>query len=287
VRAVSTVVDTLVFLLLVSASVAALVVPAPPPTAPPADPVAGTLATTTLGVPLGPVPTGEAAAATGDPGADRAVATERVARGKPAGLLARAALANATLDGRRLLPGTLPARVEAAVDEARPVANVRVVARWRPYPNASLSGRAVAGPAPPSGATTDVAVLTVPSGAHLDRETSLAAADEGEDEGYRSLARAVADRVVARLFPPGAGRSNLAGASAERTATRYRRVAAVVGARVDAPLADGSADVARERIAVALSGHLAADLRERFDSPERAARSLTLGTVRLTVVRWR
>jgi hypothetical protein len=285
VRAVSTVVDTLVFLLLVSASVAALVVPAPPPTAPPADPVAGTLATTTLGVPLAPGTTGEAAAATDDSGADRALATERVARGTPAGLLARAALANATLDGRRLLPGTLPARVETAVAEARPVANVRAVARWRPYPNASLSGRAVAGPAPPRDATTDVAVLTVPSGAGLDPEAALAAADE--DEGYRPLARAIADRVVARLLPPGAGRSNLAGASAERTATRYRRVAAVVGARVDAPLADRSADVARERIAVALTGHLAADLRERFDSPERAARSLTLGEVQLAVVRWR
>ncbi|MFC5970635.1 hypothetical protein ACFPYI_04750 [Halomarina salina] len=268
-RAVSTVADTLVFLLLVSAAVATLVVSPSAPTPPRADPTAETLATTTLSVPL-----------QATDGTDH----QRTASGTPAGLLGRAALANATLDGRRLLPGSFPRRVALAVHDARPVANVRVVARWRPYPGASLSGRVAAGSPAPRDAVTDVAVVTVPSGIALDTDRARAAADDG----FRPLARTVAERFVARLFPPGAGRSNLGtDAARARTAPRYRRFAAVVGAEVRGPLANRSATTARDRLADALAARLTTDMRRRFESPRRAAAALTLDTVRLAVVRWR
>ena len=269
VRAVSTVADAVVFLLLVSAAVAALAVPPSTPTPPRAEPTAATLTTTTLAVPLGRV--GESA-------------FRRTARGTPAGLLARAALANATLDGRRLLPGSLPRRVGSAVFDARPAATVRVVARWRPYPGASLSGRVAVGSPPPRDAVTDVAVVTVPSGMTLDPERTR----EVAEAGYHALARLVAERLVSRLFPPGAGRSNVATEAARvRTVPRYRRFAAVVGADVRGPLADRSPRTARTRLVDALAGRLTTDVRRRFETPGQAAEALGLDTVRLRVVRWR
>ncbi|MFD1513492.1 DUF7284 family protein [Halomarina rubra] len=270
-RGLSTAVDAVLFCLLVSAAVGVLAVPstvsAPDP--PRAERTAATLATTTLSVPV---------AVADDTG------HRRVARGTPASLLARGALANATLDGRRLAPDTLPRRLGAAVGGALPAANVRVVARWGPYPNASLSGRLAVGPVPPRDAVTDVATVAVPSGVALDRDRARAAADVS----VRALATLVAERVVASRFPPGAGRSNLAdGAVASRTRTRYERFGAVVGADLDAALDEGAASTARDRLVDALAGRLATDIRQRFETPRQAVDALTLDTVRLVVVRWR
>ncbi|MWG35425.1 DUF7284 family protein [Halomarina oriensis] len=270
-RAVSTVADTLVFLVLVSAAVGTLVVvpsssPSPPPRA---ESTAETLTTTTLSVPV--------AATAGD--------ERRRAHGTPAGLLARAALANATLDDRRLLPGALPRRVRSRVRATRPTPDVHLVARWEPYSNASLAGRVAVGSPPPRDVRTDVETVTVPSGvAVTDARLDAAAAD-----GYRPLATLVAERFVDRSFPPGAARSNLADpAVRDRTAARYRRFAAVTGADVRGPLGDGSAATARARLVDALATRLAADMRARFETPSVAADAVRErpGTVRLVVVTW-
>lgn len=275
-RGVSTVADTLVFLVLVSAAVGTLVVvpsssPSPPPRA---ESTAETLTTTTLSVPVD-VGTGDVT-----PGEEA-----RRAHGTPAGLLARATLANVTLADRRLRPGSFPRQVRTRVRETRPTTNVHLVARWRPYPNASLSGQVVVGSPPPRDVRTDVETVSVPSGMAVDDEHLDAAAVDG----YRSLATLVAETFVDRSFPSGAARSNLADpAVGDRTTARYRQFAAVAGAEVRGPLADGSAVTARARLVDALAARLTADMRARFETPSQAADAVPgrLDTVRLVVVTW-
>jgi len=161
-RGISTVLDVALFLLLVSAAVG-LVYAAPRVDDPGSDAVADpdvaaetatTLATSTTTVWYEPA-AGEAPA--------------RPARGTVAAHLARATVANATVDDRPF--GGAPAYETAvrnatrtALSRVRAGTAIQVRTHWEPLPGAGLGGGFVVGPSPPPGADVHAATVAVPVG---------------------------------------------------------------------------------------------------------------------------
>lgn len=266
-RAVSTLPDVVLFLLLVTGAVGTLaVVPAPAPTDGTAEGTARTLSVTTVSV---------------EDGDGRSV------YGTPTGLLAAAALDGVELDSWRLLPAEPLAgdRSDAVLHAATRRHRVHVEAVWRPYPNASLAGRAAAGPRPPRGATVDAAVLTVPTG--LPGET--AAHRTARRSGFDGLALLLARSVVDRAFPTDATRTALYDDRTRgETVARYRHAAGAVGLGGDlsAPLVAANATAANRLLSDALADRIERDLRGEFDTPAAAARAFDADVVRVTVRTW-
>lgn len=270
-RGVSTVLDASVCLLLVSASALAL-----------------------AGVPTDdadPDPdTADATAEALSSSTARVTAGGGSAHGTLAGLLAAAAVRNATLDGSRLAPDrgferAAERRVSRALQRAG--TDAQVVARWEPFPGSRLGGRAVAGRTPPPDADVHAAALSVPSGLPGVRANAVAAAHQ---EGFGGAARAVARGVVRGLFPPAETRTALRARSAraDRAASRYATAARAVGAEsaVQRPLRTGNAARANRVLADALAVAIEPSLRETFDAPTAAARTAAVGRVRVTVRTW-
>lgn len=272
-RATSTVVDATVFLLLVSVAVATLAVPAQDAPATDADDVAETLASTTTSVSY-----------------DHGIAgrqTARSATGTHAGLLGRAALGNLTLDGASLTPGS--GDFERAVRNAtatvldRKQAATQVEVRWSPYPGAPLRGSVTIGQDPPPGVDVSVATVTVP----VPVADVSEAAVNASDDGYRQVANLVASSVVAVTLPRDEVERGVPGSAARRTA-RVRRSAFADALDTEAVVTsmDGELANPKDRLQAALAARLAADMRERFDSPSAAARALQTGHARLVVREW-
>lgn len=273
-RGVSTVLDAALCLLLVSASVATLVwMPPDTPSSDPdsADETATLVGTTTARVNY-TLPAGD-------------TTVERSAQGTLAELLADAAVANATLDGRPLWNGSdaFERRVAAAVERAvaDPSVSVSVRATWEPYPDAPLRGTVHAGERPPPDADVHVATLTVPSGA----PPTAADAPEAAGYGYRHLASVVAHGTVATLFPPEESRVALRGSrTAATTADRYRRAATLLG--TDVAVSGRNGGRANLRLTAALEDRIADEFERRFDSPRAAASAVSVGEVRIVVRTW-
>ncbi|WP_135807293.1 DUF7284 family protein [Halorussus marinus] len=271
-RGISTVLDASVCLLLVSASALALVgIPADESDPDRADEAAETLASSTARVSY-------------DDGS-------RTAHGTLAGLLAATAVRNATLGESRLLADTglaraVTERVERSLGRVE-YHRVQVIARWEPFPSASLRGRVAAGPTPPPGVDVHAAAFSVSSGLPSVRSSARAA---GRGGGFERVARAIAGGVVRGLFPPIETRTAL-GARPDRAARaveRYRTSADAVGARsaVEEALTDGNATRATRIVTDALATLLEPTLRERFDGATDAARETAVGRVRITVRTW-
>jgi hypothetical protein len=278
VRGISTVPDVALFLLLVGAAVGTLALAQPPiPADGTADETARLLATTT--VPLD----------------DRA---RSPARGTTLQVLATAALDGATLDGRRLLPSGGSADVDAVERRRSSIdGRVRLVAAWRPYPNATLAGVVEVGPRAPPSIPVDAAVVTVPTGLP---DASAARSVAGR-AGFEGVAHLLARGVVSRAFPTEVTRMALYDPrTRDETIERYRRVASAVdldetdGRAVDGrerttlqtALENANATAANGLLADALAARIETDLRRRFASAGAAARALDADRVTVTVRTW-
>lgn len=289
-RAVSTVVDVSLCLLLVSAAVGTLALPYGPQeeTTHRPDPAATVeaLATGTVSVAYD-LDTGGLDGDAG--GANASGELARVAHGSYAGLLAEAAVENATLDGRELSGASdgFERRIRSAVQNATRATGgrTRVRATWAPYPGAPTHGVATAGPRPPPDATVAPATMTVPSRFRASRERARRAARRN---GYRGVALVLARATVAGWFPPEDARLALRGDHPVDAllAERYRRTATTLGTSVAAPVRLVEAGRANARLVAALSRRFEADLRSRFDSPAAAADAVRVGEVRVVVTAW-
>ncbi|MFB6155505.1 MAG: hypothetical protein ABEJ22_06385 [Haloferacaceae archaeon] len=295
----STTLDVTLCLLLVSAGAVTVATTRPPAGTPAAtdraDHALETLATSTTTVAYA-APAGESSTARTRDGAarTRTPSTRRARNGTIAALLADAAVGDvragerATGASRDEAPrGAFEAAVANETRSAVGAVRVQVVARWRPYPGATVGGRVAVGPSPPPGVDVHAAATTVPSGLPAARAAALEAADGG---GYTRVARAVASGVVSGLFPPEATALALAGSAsrAGRIRARYGRVAAAVGSEAGAPTAASERAVRRAnaRLADALASRVERTLRRGFESPEAAARAVRVDSVTVVVRTW-
>jgi len=290
-RAISTVVDTTVFLLLLGGAVATLVigtgsVGAPPATGDPADETAQQLVTTTQSIEYVLRPTENES-----DGIDYDEATTdfgRSAHGTTAGLLAAAARASVTLNGQRLTPAstgfTNRVRSETRALVQRRDTAVAITVHWEPYTDAPIDGRLRVGPTPPARADVRAATLTVDSGLEPTRERALDIADEN---GTSGVARVVAASIVDGFFPPEETRVALRGDAPVDTLTahRYRRVARLTDARL-LDIGDASIRPMNDELTDALAQRLATDMRSRFSSPQAAARAVRTGETEIVVRTW-
>lgn len=281
-RGASTVLDVCLFCLLVGGAVAALAtLPAPDDrrSGDRADETATALGRTTAAVEYELRPPEDA-------GLDAGL--ERSDHGTVAGLLARAAVANATLDGDRLDPSrrafvaSVADRTAGLLPTLVPDANVGVTAVWRPYEGAPLSGRVHAGGRPPGTVDVHAATLSVPSGTPVDP----AALDDART--HEAVARAVAAAAIRGPYPAASSRRTLRsdGAPGAIAAGRYAHLASVLGVDVDGPLDAGRAGRVNERLIAALADRLAGDLRERFADPAAAKAAVRVGSVTVVVRTW-
>ncbi len=270
-RAISSVVDVTVFLLLVSAAVATLtLVPDGDPEPVVVDERADLLASTTAEVEY------------------TVRGSERRAHGTVASLLARGAVANASIDGRSLAPAH-----RRYVDEVRattrrtlgPANRTQVLVRWVPYRGAPVQGRVRVGADPPPGRTVTVATLSVPAPSAPRGDQAETSARERGFRGVAAVAaRATADALLpASRVPLPSGRISTASVVASQ---RFGTLAGATDASVEGPLSRGNVTAAHESVVVGLADRYEADMRERFETPEAAAKALRAGRVRITLRRW-
>lgn len=315
-RAVSTVLDAALFMLLVAAAIGLLyAVPdggdagGSDRTVAPAT--ATTLATSIQTVEYAPGPAG-----------DRG--PERDARGTTAELLATATVAEARLDGDRLVAAP---NYTAAVREAATATLGRLGhdlegqfrTRWTAMEGADLEGGLVVGPAPPADADVHAATLDVPLGTRSEtgpgatgwasgalENDSVGSPDTvgrsmrdiAHDDGCEGVATAVARRVVGTLYPPQQGRTALLAGEdpAERTGERYERAADAVftgGQSLPASVTDGEPGSGAERVREAnalledgLADHVESTACSSISGPKAAAAAARPQVVTVTVRVW-
>lgn len=284
---VNAAVDAAVFLLLLGAAVVGLTVAdaGSDPTVDDgrSDAVANVLATGTATVNYSLAPGARRAAETGaDFRRTAGPEFERTTHGSLAGLLGRAAVGTAGFDGTKVTHARDDFRSsvrEAIAARIAPV-GLRIDAVWRPYPDAPVAGRVAVGSAPPDGATTDAATLTVPAG------TSPLSANETRD--FDSLSDAVATRTVETLAPAGRTRLAIRGDPPVSTLVRHRyaRLAAELNASVDDEVAAADTDAANRRLAAALEPRVESDLRNRYADAGDAAAAVSVSEVEIVVRTW-
>jgi len=286
-RATSTVVDVTACLLLVGAAVAVVLNGAAIERATTESPAAARtelLATTTASVDY-------ALAVPGDPPpwTTNATATrQRTAHGTLAELLAEAAMSRVAWEGHRLSrAGTEFEREVATTTRNRLHERGRrtaVRARWEPYEGAPLNGTVRVGEWPPPDADVDASTVTVASPSPAVRERAARAASQG---GYSAVAAVVAGAVVDGLFPSRQAQLALDGDYPDdRLMTRrYRRMGALIRAG-QLSVESRPATELNAELTDTLTARFERDMRERFDSPEAAARAVETGNVTITVRTW-
>lgn len=224
---------------------------------------------------------------------------DRTARGTPATLLADAAVGSVAVGGDRLthtrdgLRAAVSQRVAADLAPGGRAGstdtNVQVVARWQPHRGSQFRGCVTVGSSPPPDAAVHATRLTVPSGLPSTRGDAVDAAEgAGEGERFTAVARVVAERLVAGLFPPDDLRLSLRGDyPVSRFAEyRYRRMGRLFG--VDVVGRDGEVhpEAANERLTDAVTRAVENDLRQAYDSPEAAAADVQVDEVTVVVRTW-
>lgn len=291
-RGVSTVVDATLFLLVLGVAVATLVgVPAVVDEEPVdrADAIAEHLATGTERVDYSLAPAARAL----DGGPPRTIGTgpafRRSAHGTFASLLADAAVATVTVDGERLsVDGdAFEAAVVNATERRTRQRNVsvRVSAIWKPYLDAPVEGRVTTGERPPPTADVNAATIGVDGAMPKSRKRARAVA---ETDGYRGVARVVANATVEGLFPPERTRLALRGDYPvdALVADRYADFRDALGAKPRRPRATDDVDAVNAELTALFADRLERDLRSRFETPTAAARNVSTGTVSVTVRTW-
>lgn len=223
----------------------------------------------------------------------------RVSHGSIASQIGDVALANVTREDAT--PPTQTGQVyERALDErlqSRLVGSqfeTRVTAIWEPYDGAPIRGRAAAGRDPPDAEATSTATLSIPSGIGPVRDEAVAVAGDGGS--YEDVARVVAATLVEAYLPVRKSKHALEDGGVARVRTRYRyeRMATLVdGASPDDPVMQDALEreyadpaAANEYLTSRLAAQLATDMATSFDSPERAARALSVGEVLVTIRTW-
>ena len=203
-------------------------------------------------------------------------------------MLAAAAVAETRADGHRVVPhDEFPKRVVAATSEQlAPVdAGVRVVARWEPYPEASVNGTVAVGPRPPPDAdvTAATTVVSVTTGC-----TNDAADIAARKNGFDRLPGLFADCIVQTLFPPADTRAALRGQPPAPTlaAHRYRLAADALDASIAQPSSPEEVSAVNTRLQNRLSTVLEADVGKHYDDPVAAAEAASPGRVTITVRTW-
>lgn len=269
-RGISTAVDATVFLLLVSASVATLaLVPDPEPRAVTVDDRANVLGSVTTDLEY------------------ELRGSDRRSHGTVASLLARGAVANATIDGHSLVsaPDTYLEHVRTAARRALGADNrTQVVVRWTPYRGSPVHGAVRVGPAPPPGRDVTVATLTVPV-----PSPSGGRPDAGPNpDSFRGVASTAAGGTVDTLLPESRATlpSNHNSPARVVASSRFRTLADATDVSVTGPLSRGNVSLARRRIVEGLTDRFESDMRARFETPDDAAASLRVETARITLRRW-
>ncbi len=198
-----------------------------------------------------------------------------------AGLLADAAVTNATAGGTELLPtsdgfeGGVASHVRtrlAVGSETR----THIVVRWKPYRDAHLGGRFAVGSPPPRDATVRAATLSVPSGLPTVRSDAI---DAARRERYRGVARVVATGIVAGFLPR----------PATEIARRDRLPVAVTVENRRQRLRrqyDIDRGGTRRELVRATTAAIESDLRSTFETPEAAAKSVAVGRAKFVVRTW-
>lgn len=269
-RAVSTVLDVTIFLLLVSAAVGTLVhADAPEQSESRADETAEVVASSTLSIKY------------------EILGQSRYAHGTIGELLARAAVANATLESIQLssMNGDYSETVTAETSTQLVAPNrTQIVAQWVPYRGAPLQGQTTVGPEPPADIDVHSATVHVSVPVPDSRERAL----NRTGKGYDSVARVVATAVASGLLPDNRVDASVFRESPATVATthRYETIAESTGTAVSGLLASGSVEAAHNRVVASLARKFADDMRNRFDTPAAAAETVRTGTVRITVRRW-
>jgi len=219
----------------------------------------------------------------------------RVSHGPLAGHVTAIALTNVAFDGERLS--------EAADDYHRVVdetiqANLvnasfytHVSARWEPFEDSSIRGRAEVGQTPPRSADVSAATITVPSGLSPVRADARDAVDDDDD--YDEVAEIVARAIIERYLPELESKRALESRGLERDLVvyRYLRMAEVIeGAtpeEIEANLDPHEANVtaANGYLTDALAAQIEDELDE-FETAEHAAAAVSVSEVTLTVRTW-
>lgn len=291
-RASSTAFDTVIFVLLVGVAVATLTGVAPREQAGGdrvAEETADVLATSTTDLTYTRSVTVTTAGLLPGDTESHTVSVTRTEHGSYAQLLAAAAVADPSLDGRRLFGTGDELRAEARTAARRLLhtreANVQLAVAWRPYPGATLGSTFTVGDPPPGDADVSVTTVTVPSG---HRNASAAARAAARSGGYGAVARVVARSAVTGLFPLSTMRAAVFSEGPDRAlaAHRYDRASGALDVEVRDPLARRNFEAANRRLAGGLADRLEPDLRERFDSPGAAARAVSGHRVRIVVRTW-
>jgi len=268
-RAVSTVMDVAVFVLLVAAAVGTLVVVDPPAgTDTSADETAEVVASSTLSVEY------------------ELRGSTRRAHGTMGSLLARGAVADATLRGSAISETSDDYRETVRSATRQKLAapeRTQLEVRWEPYPDAPIQGSLAVGSTPPDGIDVHTATVTVPAPV-----PDSGVADGSRPSSYDPVAYAVAQAVAGGLLP-----SNRVDASVYResptavaTSARYRAIAGETDVSVDELLIRGNVGAAHSRIVDGLARLFAEDMQRQFDSPEDAAIAVRTGEVDIIVRRW-
>lgn len=285
-RGLSTVVDVAVFLLLVSAAATTLTLPTEPTPVPDATPARTVVATTTASVTYSLAP-GVRAATEGEPRGDTGSPEfRRYAHGSVGGLLADAAVRNVSIDGQPVThtaDGFVRAVAATTANATGPRTHVR--ATWRPFVGAALGGQVRAGTPPPADARVASETLVVDSGVTVRRERTLRAANRA---GYAGVARVVAAATVRTLVPVDGMRLALHGDyPVDRLAEhRYRRLGVLLNANVSPAVADGRPGPANAALRASLAERFERAMRDRFETPQAAARAVRVGRLRVVVRRW-
>ncbi|MFH5797883.1 hypothetical protein [Haladaptatus sp. CMAA 1911] len=274
-RAISTVFDVSLCLLLISASAFVLVGVKPPDSSMrtrTAESTANVLTTSTAGVNY-TIPT--------DTGT-----LHRTTHGSLAGLLGEAVLANTTIRGGELSHTTDPferrvaRRVRERLDHP---ASVQLLVRWMPYRDSHLEGQFVVGESPPPRMDVHAAIVSLPSGFPPVRERAI---DAARHDGYRGVASVVAAAVVAGMVPERTTRLALSDReTSSAVGLRLRRLAHLYGVDVSNTHLLAS-ERTRASLVDAVTNAIEADLRETFETPTDAARSVSVGKTRLVVRMW-
>lgn len=163
--------------------------------------------------------------------------------------------------------------------------SVQLLVRWEPYRGSRLRGCVTAGPSPPPDTAVHAATVSVPSGLPAARDDAREAAVAS---GFEGLARVVAERVVAGLFPPDDLRFALRGdyPVSQFAQYRYRRMGQLYGVDVVGDDGEIHPAEANDRLTDAVADVVERDLRRTFDSPVEAAETVRVDEVQIVVRTW-
>lgn len=228
----------------------------------------------------------------------------RVSHGPIAAQVAAIAVANLTVDGERASRETVEYR--RTLDEHLQTRllgsrfETSVSAIWQPFDGANVRGGVELGQQPPPDADVSTTTITVSSDVPKARARAVDAVTAAEDgQAYSALAETVANATVAGYFPELETQRALerTGVDTHLTRYRYERLAIALGANAsvfddEGWLAPSSANVTAanaylaERLAIVFESRLDELDGTRFESAADAARTVSTGTVTITIRTW-